>query len=60
MKARAVVWAERLSARLWYDGVAQKLQRARVNARVADYWIRLSPSVFNDMADVERLLEALA
>jgi selenocysteine lyase/cysteine desulfurase len=40
--------------------VAQKLQRARVNARVSRYFIRLSPSVFNDMADVERLLEALA
>ena len=40
--------------------VGRKLQRARVNVRVADYWIRLSPSVFNDMADVERLLEALA
>ena len=32
--------------------VADKLKRAGVNARVADYWIRLSPSVFNDMADV--------
>jgi selenocysteine lyase/cysteine desulfurase len=42
------------------SAVAQKLRRANVNARVADYWIRLSPSVFNDMADVERLLEALA
>ena len=42
------------------SAVAKKLQRARVNARVADYWIRLSPSVFNDMADVDRLLEALS
>ncbi len=40
--------------------VAQKLERAHVNARVADYWIRLSPSVFNDLADVDRLLEALS
>ena len=40
--------------------VAQKLQRARVNARVSQHWIRLSPSVYNDMADVERLLKALA
>jgi selenocysteine lyase/cysteine desulfurase len=41
-------------------GVAEKLKRARVNARVADYWIRLSPSVFNDLGDVDRLLEALS
>jgi selenocysteine lyase/cysteine desulfurase len=40
--------------------VAQKLQRARVNARVSNYWIRISPSVFNDLADVDRLLEALS
>jgi selenocysteine lyase/cysteine desulfurase len=40
--------------------VAQKLQRARVNARVSNYWIRISPSVFNDLADIDRLLEALS
>jgi len=31
-----------------------------VNVRVADYWMRIAPSVYNDMHDVERLLEALA
>jgi selenocysteine lyase/cysteine desulfurase len=40
--------------------VADKLRRANVNVRVADYWIRLSPSVFNDVADVDRFLEALS
>jgi len=40
--------------------LARKLQAARVNVRVSRYWIRISPSVYNDMADVERLLEALA
>lgn len=39
---------------------AEKLKRASVSARVADTWIRLSPSVYNDAADVDRLLEALS
>ena len=38
----------------------QKLARARVNVRIADHWMRVSPSVYNDMADIDRLLEALA
>ena len=44
------------------DGMAlnRKLQAARVNVRVSRYWVRMSPSVFNDMADVERLLAAIA
>jgi len=41
-------------------GVTKKLQAARVSVRVASYWMRIAPSVYNDMADVERLLEALA
>ncbi|HUQ79609.1 MAG TPA: aminotransferase class V-fold PLP-dependent enzyme [Gemmatimonadaceae bacterium] len=40
--------------------INRKLQAARVNVRVADYWLRISPSVYNDMADIDRLLEALA
>jgi selenocysteine lyase/cysteine desulfurase len=40
--------------------VSRKLQAARVNVRVADYWIRIAPSIYNDMQDVERLLSALA
>jgi selenocysteine lyase/cysteine desulfurase len=40
--------------------VARKLQAARVNARVSQYWIRLSPSVYNDEHDVDRLLNALS
>lgn len=42
------------------DDVRQRLGRARVNVRVSDRFIRISPSVFNDLADVDRLLEALA
>lgn len=40
--------------------VARKLAHANVDVRVSRYWIRFSPSVFNDMDDVERALEALA
>jgi selenocysteine lyase/cysteine desulfurase len=42
------------------DSVRQRLQKARVDARVSERYIRVSPSVFNDMNDVDRLLEALA
>ena len=40
--------------------LADLLAAARVDARVAPYWIRIAPSVSNDMADIERLLEALS
>lgn len=40
--------------------VRAKLAKANVNVRVADYFIRIAPSVYNDMSDVDRLLEALA
>ena len=40
--------------------VAERLRRAKVNARVASNFVRFSPSVFNDMADIDRALEALA
>jgi selenocysteine lyase/cysteine desulfurase len=42
------------------DGIQRKLRSARINVRVADYWIRIAPSVYNDMADIERLLDALS
>ena len=40
--------------------VQQRLKRARINARVGRHFFRLSPSVFNDMRDIDRLLDALA
>lgn len=43
-----------------YKSVQDRLKRGRVNARVSERFIRVSPSVFNDMADVDKLLEALA
>ena len=39
---------------------AKKLEAAKVNVRVAPYWIRIAPSIYNDMRDVERVLEALS
>jgi len=40
--------------------VRERLARAKVNVRVSHRYIRISPSVFNEMADIDRLLEALA
>ena len=40
--------------------VVERLRKANVNARVGQNFIRLSPSVYNDMGDVERLLGAFA
>jgi selenocysteine lyase/cysteine desulfurase len=40
--------------------VPRRLAAAKVNVRVARHWLRVSPSVYNDMADVERLLAALS
>ena len=39
---------------------ARKLEAARVNVRVAPYWIRIAPSIYNDLRDIDRLLDALA
>jgi len=43
-----------------YKSVQLRLQKASVNARVSQRYIRVSPSVFNDMADIEKLLQALS
>jgi selenocysteine lyase/cysteine desulfurase len=40
--------------------VVKRLQKANVNVRVAEDFLRVSPSVFNDMGDIEKLLEALS
>ncbi len=40
--------------------MAERLRQARINARVGDRYLRLSPSVFNDQADVDRVIEALS
>jgi selenocysteine lyase/cysteine desulfurase len=41
-------------------GILKQLEAARVNVRVAPYWMRIAPSVYNDMHDIERLLDALS
>jgi len=41
------------------EEMRKRLAQARVNVRVSDRFIRVSPSVFNDLSDVDRLLEAL-
>jgi selenocysteine lyase/cysteine desulfurase len=38
----------------------KKLAAANVNVRFSDHWMRLSPSVYNDMKDIDRFLEAMA
>jgi selenocysteine lyase/cysteine desulfurase len=40
--------------------VPRKLAAARVQVRLASNWMRISPSVYNDMSDIERLREALS
>jgi selenocysteine lyase/cysteine desulfurase len=42
------------------EAVAKKLRAAKINARVSRYWMRLSPSVYNDEGDIDRLLNALS
>jgi selenocysteine lyase/cysteine desulfurase len=42
------------------DDLRSKLAAAEITASVAAHHIRISPSVFNDMDDIERLLEALS
>ena len=40
--------------------VEKKLASGKVAARVSKYWLRFSPSVYNDMKDVEQAIAALS
>jgi len=40
--------------------VPRRLESAKVDVRVAEHWLRVSPSIYNDMGDVDRLISALA
>ena len=40
--------------------IPRRLAAAQVQVRLASSWMRVSPSVYNDMSDIDRLLEALA
>jgi selenocysteine lyase/cysteine desulfurase len=42
------------------DTITRKLRNARVDVRVAQYWMRVSPSVYIDLQDINRLLDALS
>jgi selenocysteine lyase/cysteine desulfurase len=39
--------------------IPRKLQAARVNVRLSTHWMRLSPSVYNDLADIDRFLDVI-
>ncbi len=40
--------------------IPRRLQDAKVNVRLSTHWMRVSPSVYNDMRDIERLLDVLS
>ncbi len=42
------------------ETIKKKLQGAKVGVTVTPYYMRIAPSIYNDLHDVERLLEALA
>ncbi len=42
------------------EAVVRRLARAKVEVKVAQHYMRISPSVYNDQQDVDRLLEALS
>ena len=43
-----------------HETVSKKLERAGVTVTVAPYYMRIAPSIYNDVHDVDRLLEALS
>ena len=42
------------------EATTAKLKRANVTAKVVHHQLRISPSVFNDQQDIDKLLNALA
>jgi selenocysteine lyase/cysteine desulfurase len=42
------------------ETIKRKLQAAGIGVTVAPYYMRIAPSIYNDLHDVDRLLEALA
>jgi selenocysteine lyase/cysteine desulfurase len=40
--------------------IPRKLRAARINVRMSTHWMRLSPSVYNDLADIDRFLAAIS
>ena len=42
------------------EATIAKLKKANVTAKVVEHQLRISPSVFNDHQDIDKLLNALA
>ena len=42
------------------SAVEAKLKKANVDVAISDHRMRVSPSIYNDQRDIDRLLEALA
>jgi len=40
--------------------VLDRIQKANINVRLGQHFMRLSPSVYNDMSDIDRVIEALS
>ena len=40
--------------------IPKRLQAARVNVRLSTHWMRLSPSIYNDLRDIDRFLEVMS
>jgi selenocysteine lyase/cysteine desulfurase len=40
--------------------VFERLQKANINVRLGAHFLRVSPSVYNDLQDIDRLLEAVS
>lgn len=45
---------------VYKSGLREKLAAANINVRFSRHWMRLSPSVYNDMHDIDRFLSVLA
>lgn len=44
---------------VYKSGLPERLRAAKVNVRFSKHWLRLSPSVYNDLDDIERFLALL-
>jgi selenocysteine lyase/cysteine desulfurase len=42
------------------EAINKRLQAARIGVQVSPYYMRIAPSIYNDLHDIDRLLEALA
>ena len=45
---------------VYESGLREKLAAAKVTVRFSRHWMRLSPSVYNDMRDIDRFLSVLS